>query len=63
MWKKGEVVGLMLARLELGMRPHGDFNAEVAEVTEKRGEGSGTKGSSLGDGRVGNTTSMHNGSM
>jgi hypothetical protein len=40
-----------------------DFNAEVAEVTEKREEKSGTKGSSVGDGCVGNAASMWNGSM
>jgi hypothetical protein len=45
----------------MGLR--GDFNAEVAEVTEKREEKSGTKGSSVGDGCVGNAASMWNGSM
>ena len=42
----------------MGLR--GDFNAEHTEDTEKREVESGTKGSSLGDGRVGNSTSMYN---
>jgi len=42
----------------MGLR--GDFNAEVAEVTEEK---SGTMGSSLGDGCVGNAASMSDGSM
>ena len=45
----------------MGLR--GDFNAEVAEVTEKREEKSGTTGSSPKDGCVGSATSMGNGSM
>jgi hypothetical protein len=40
----------------MGLR--GDFNAEVAEVRKKRDEKRGTKGSSLGDGCVGNAASM-----
>jgi hypothetical protein len=40
----------------MGLR--GDFNAEGTEVAEKREEKRGTKGSSLGDGCVGNAASM-----
>jgi len=47
----------------LAMRLRGDFNAEFAEVTEKREEKGGTTGASPKDGCVGSATSMGNGSI